>query len=81
MSATAWISVLVCNAYDDGTEIITTDTATVPAPQGGDAWSDWWQEHVFPLTGTGHPQGNAVHEVWITDSDVPDLVGLTHEFG
>lgn len=80
--ATVWISVLISNAYDDGTEVFTTDTASVPAPPADeDDRDEWWQEHVLPLTGTGHPHGNAIYEVWITDSDHPDVVGLTYEFG
>lgn len=80
--ATARISVLVSNAYDDGTEVFTTDTATVPPPPADeDGREEWWQEHVFPLTGSGRfVDGNALYTVWITASDAPALVGLTHEF-
>lgn len=80
---TVMVELHVINAYDDGSEIVTEPAATVPRPYTDDegALSDWWQEHIFPLTGTGHSAGNAIYDVTITASDMQALVGLTYEFG
>ncbi|GGR51877.1 hypothetical protein [Streptomyces roseolus] len=74
------VTVRVVNAYDNGTEVITTPTADVPAPPDDDR-EEWWYECIFPVTGTGRTEGNAYYSVEIIESDVPALVGLTYEFG
>lgn len=74
------VTVRVVNAYDNGSEVVTTPTATVPMPPDDDR-EDWWYEHIFPVTGTGRSEGNAYYSAEIIASDVPALVGLSYEFG
>lgn len=45
-------------------------------------WSEWAEEHLFPLTGTGRTEGDAGYFLTITRCDeVPELVGQEFEWG
>jgi hypothetical protein len=72
------------NTYEDGDEVTTTATATLPLPPFGDEErEEWANEHIMPLTGTGKTDGDAWYDVKVTASNMPDLipVGQTYEFG
>ncbi len=70
------------NAYADGVEIDTESVVTVPLPYPDDLneQSEWEYEHIFPETGAGR-EGDAVYDVEIVESSVPELLGKTFEFG
>jgi hypothetical protein len=72
------IQLVIENHYADAV-IETRETVTTPSyPHGRDDF-DWWQEYIWPLTGTGR-SGDAVYEVGIVDSSDPKLIGKTHVF-
>lgn len=76
--ATAKITALFENAYPDRV-VPVTEHMTVPVP---DAVTDeWWEEHFWPLTGTGYTLATScLYSVKITESTVPALLNLSHEF-
>lgn len=81
---TATIALRIENRYEDGVEIETTSVVTVPIPlpeEGTDERSDWEYDHIFPETGTGREGGDSWYDVEVTSSTVPELLGLTFEFG
>lgn len=78
------ITVRIENTYENGDEIVTVRTATVPAPPSDEGErDDWAYEHIHALTGTGRIDGDAWYDVEVTASSRPDLlpVGTTFEFG
>lgn len=82
-TATATVTMKINNIYEDGEQITTTVTATIPLPPAGDDEDDryeWESEHIRPHTGTGHDGGDAGYFVEIIASDVPELLGQTYEF-
>ncbi|MGW1040018.1 hypothetical protein [Streptomyces sp. NPDC002547] len=80
----ATVTLRIDNRYEDGVEIETRETATVPLPlpeEGTDERTDWEQDHIFPLTGTGREGVDSWYDVEIVESSAPELVGKTFEFG
>lgn len=71
------------NVYSDDT-ITNVMRVDVPAPEvldRGDVESEWAEDHLFPLTGTGR-SGDAGYFVEIIECpEVPELVGRTYEWG
>lgn len=76
------ITVKIENTYDDGS-VFTEKTTDVPTPLLNDEdMEEWWNEHIFPLTGTGREKGYAIYEAKITKcDDLPQLVGESYEWG
>lgn len=75
---TAKITARFDNAYPDAV-IPVVERMTVPVPDEID--DEWWDEHFFPLTGTGRTSADScLYSVTITQSSVPALANLTHEF-
>lgn len=65
--------------YDDETTTVTD--AVMPAPpadRDSQAFEDWADEHIKPLTGTGQTRGDSWYDVEVTACSDPTLVG--HEF-
>lgn len=79
---TATIKLRIDNAYEDGSEVETEATTTVPLPYPDDLneQTDWEWEHIFPQTGSGRTDGAAYYEVEIVESTAPELLGKTFEF-
>ncbi|MFD7257189.1 hypothetical protein [Streptomyces sp. NPDC059874] len=80
----AAIEMLITNTYEDGTEVVTRPTATVPLPlpeEGTEEREEWEYDHIHPHTGTGKTQGDAWYDVEIIESSAAELLGLTFEFG
>ena len=81
------VSLTIENTYADGYEQTNYETdIQLPAPTEedyGDELSDWADEHLHDLTGTGTGRDNvdAWYEVTITSSDEPKLVGRMFEWG
>lgn len=71
------------NIYEDGETVITTPTVTVPAaPEDPEDWDHWAEDHLYPLTGTGQPEGDAGYFIEVTESpDYPALIGAEFEYG
>lgn len=82
--STAKVTLQIENAYEDGTEITTVVTAEIALPipaDGTDERIGWEQMYIQPHTGTGKEDGDAWYDVEITESTVPELIGLTFSFG
>ncbi|MCX5236217.1 hypothetical protein OG824_13500 [Streptomyces prunicolor] len=81
--STAIVKLRIENTYADGVEIVTTAIITVPTPRPTDLneQTEWEYDHIFPQTGTGRTDGDAWYDVEIVESTVPELLGLTFEFG
>lgn len=76
--ATAKITALFENAYPDGV-VPVIEHMTVPVPET--VTDEWWDEHFWPLTGTGRTSATScLYSVRITESTVPALSNLSHEF-
>lgn len=79
------IVVAIDNIYRDGyreERIYTLDTAPLPERDDEDAWESWWDEHVWPLTGTDTGRNNvdAGYFVEIIAADDPKVVGIEMEW-
>lgn len=82
--ATATVKLHIDNAYELYEDVVTTPTVVVPLPipvEGSDERDEWEQEHIFSATGAGHEDGDSWYDVEIVESTVPELVGMTFEFG
>lgn len=75
---TVTLTLSITNVYDDD-ELAHFETKEVPAPNGEDL-DDWADEHLFPLTGTGHTTGAAGYFVKVVESSDPELVGRDWEW-
>ena len=75
------LTAVIDNIYEDGDEIVTTETADVPAPEPGQDRDDWAEDYLFPLTGTGRTDGDAAYFLRITECEDPSLVGAEFEWG
>lgn len=74
----AKITALFENAYPDRV-VPVTEHMTVPVPET--VTDEWWDKHFWPLTGTGRSSAPAcLYSVRITESTVPALSNLSHEF-
>lgn len=81
--ALVWIKVRVDNIYEDGEEITLEREAAIAAPPADEnERSDWEQEEIFALTGTGRTTGEAGYFVEVLESSDPDVipVGTEYEF-
>lgn len=78
------LTVKIDNVYPDGT-VTRVMMVDVPAPEvvdRGDHESEWAEDHLLPLTGTGRTEGDAGYFVEITECrEVPELVGRNYEWG
>lgn len=83
MSAMIRIVGHVDNVYEDGDKVrVEFDEQVPPFPEAGDDVDEWAEDNLFPLTGTGRPDGDAGYFLKITRCDEqPDLVGREFEWG
>lgn len=68
-----------------GETVVTTRTvqAAMPHCATDEDWSDWANDYLFPVTGTGREDGDSSYDVTITKSEggARDLEGRTFMFG
>lgn len=82
--STVTVSLTIDNRYELYPDEETYEIVTVPAPPAdhtGDEFAEWKDEHIRPLCGVGHPDGESWYDVTITDSSDPALIGLTFDWG
>lgn len=80
------LTLQIDNIYEDGDEVRTTATVTVPAPpdpSDESAYEDWAYDHIFAATGTGKTEGDSGYFVEVTETSDPATVpvGTEFEFG
>jgi hypothetical protein len=82
-SMDATVTLRIENAYEDGHEVVTrvTTTLPLPLPVDEDERNDWEYEHIYQHTGTGREHGDSWYDVEIVESTAPELVGMTFAFG
>jgi hypothetical protein len=73
------VTVEIENVYEDET-ITVVDEVEVPAVEW-DSLDDWAEDYLYPLTGTGRPEGDAGYFLTVTACDDPRLVGITFDWG
>lgn len=75
------LSLEIMNTYELHEDVTTWVVAVVPKPDPDDTGWDW--DHIQPLTGAGHTDGDAWYDVTVLDSSDPDLIliGTEYEFG
>ena len=83
---TITVSLEIENIYEDDEAVTTHVEATVPAPPPDtdeEAYRAWHEEHIQPLTGTGHTTGDAGYFVEVKASSDEALlpVGTEFEYG
>jgi hypothetical protein len=87
---TITINLNIVNSYGDGSSAAVTVTGLtiahpgLPRPPVTDRqWqtlTDWADDHLWPLTGTGRTTGSACYEVTVTASTLPWLLGHTFDW-
>jgi hypothetical protein len=77
------VKVKIENTYASGTIINEYDLKIPPAPlDDEDELDEWFNEYIYPHTGTGRSDDYAIYEVTITEADAqPALIGQTYEWG
>ncbi|WP_106215720.1 hypothetical protein [Kineococcus rhizosphaerae] len=84
---TLTLSLRIENYYvDDGDEVVTDiRNITVPAPntddENADAYHDWAEAVIRPLTGTGRTAGHATYDAQVTACDDPAMLNRRFSFG
>ncbi len=76
------LTVLFTDVYE-GAEYPRTESFDVPEPSvDDDDLTDWADEHLYPRTGSGRPDGEAGYWAEITACpDRPELVGREFDWG
>jgi hypothetical protein len=82
------VSLTIENTYEDGDEVVVLKDEEIedpptPVDMESDAWSEWADDQIYPLTGTGRTEGDSWYNVTVTASSDPNLVpvGTTFEWG
>ena len=68
--------VKITNSYADA---VVMTTVQVESPGYGVDLEEWWEDVVLRETGTGR-SGPAIYRATVLRSDVPELVGQSHEW-
>lgn len=66
--------------YEPVTTHMTAQVAPFPHGKDEDVVDEWWQEEIYPLTGTGNEDGNSSYFVTVVACDDPALVGAEREW-
>jgi hypothetical protein len=77
------ISVDIENAYELYDEVATRVLdLVVAAPTGDDlnGTTEWAYDHLHDLTGVGHPDGDAWHDLTVTASSDPAIIPIGQHF-
>ncbi|MCZ7478900.1 hypothetical protein [Micromonospora sp. WMMC273] len=79
------VSMEIDNTYERYPNVRTrVEQVQIPQPpedDDSDEYHEWAHVYVQCFTGVGHTDGNSWYDVTIVDSDRPELVGRTFEFG
>ncbi|WP_433304272.1 hypothetical protein ACQP2F_14495 [Actinoplanes sp. CA-030573] len=85
------VSLHIVNTYQRYPSVETTVAdAVVPAcpiahPPATDAEQElleqWAEQHLYPFTGAGHPDGDAFYDLTVTASTLPWLAGTVFSWG
>ncbi|MBU2698854.1 MULTISPECIES: hypothetical protein [Pimelobacter] len=81
--ATVTLKVRIENYSAQGEEVLAYETATVPAlPRGASAGDrqNWFDDHLFALTGTGQTTGDWCYFLTIVEASDEALIGQSFEW-
>ena len=75
------VKIRIENSYIDGYEHTREVTLPNPASSSEDDMDAWWDDVIFPETGSGRPSNiRGISEVTIIEADDPALVGKTYSW-
>lgn len=80
----ATVKLHIENRYEFSRTVVTEPTIEVPLPlpaAGTDEREAWEYDHIHAATGTGNCEGDSWYDVEIVESTVPELLGMTFNFG